>query len=137
MSAAAVAQASPRAPVPATPSTRTDRDGGDSLPPGAFFAALAPHCASEGESAYAAVIDRARDCGARAGRVAWQSARLQSSPALSKLRKGGMKTGRRKRSRKRRMEAALAGFKPSVPDEFHFEPVNFDPLGLTTPLCKR
>ena len=52
-------------------------------------------------------------------------------------RKGGVKTGKRRRSRKRRMEAALAGFKPSVPDEFHFEPINFDPLGLTTPLCKR
>lgn len=119
MSAAAVAPASPRAPRRATASTWADGSGGDLLPSGAFFAEIAPH----GE--------------ARAGRVAWQSARVQRSPALSTLRKGRMKTGRRRRSRKKRMEAAVAGFKPSIPDEFQFEPVNFDPQGMSTPLVKR
>ena len=48
---------------------------------------------------------------------------------------GGIRAGRRKKSKKRRMEAALAGFKPSVRTDF--DPLAYDTRGLTTPQHKR
>lgn len=49
--------------------------------------------------------------------------------------KSGMRAGRRKKSKKRRMEQALMGFRPSVRTEF--DPLVYDPMGFCTPQHKR
>jgi hypothetical protein len=49
--------------------------------------------------------------------------------------KGGMRAGRRKKSKKKRMEAALMGFRPSVRTDC--DPLVFDPMGFCTPQHKR
>ena len=49
--------------------------------------------------------------------------------------KTGVRAGRRRRSKKRRMEAALAGYKPSVRQDF--EPLAYDIAGFSTPQHRR